>query len=253
MQLCRSVALLFLVLLGTGEALAQQVEGILRDRATSDPIAGAFVRLIAADDTVVAITITDAAGGFRVTAPGLGRYILRAQRLGYSQRQSAPFDLLSLRTYQLTLELEATPLDLEPVEVTVRSRPSGRSVLGMDARAFGGRLLTSEWIETRRAGASSVGTFLRWSNVPGVAVIRGEFGTECVQMVRGRMTSDQMTEPCASVYVDGVRYPRDRLRDLDPNTVEEIVLLKPSEAGVLFGTGSEGGVVLIYTRDNRAR
>lgn len=49
------------------------------------------------------------------------------------------------------------------------------------------------------------------------------------------------------------RYARDRLRDLDPSVVEEIVLMKPSAPGVLFGTGSESGVVLIYTRGNRAR
>lgn len=253
MLLFRCIRLVPLVLLACGHAVAQQVEGTLRDPATGDPIAGAVVRLVGANDTVAAISITDAGGGFRLTAPAFGAYLLRAQRLGYGERQSAPFELLARRIYRLDLDLEATPLDLAPVDVVARSRPARRSVFGMDLRAFGGRLLTSEWIASRRAGAASVGTFIRWSNVPGVSVSRGQFGTECVRMARGRLSADQITEPCAMVYVDGVRYRRDRLRDLDPNAVEEILLMRPGEAGVLFGTGSEGGVVIIYTRGNPAR
>lgn len=252
MRLGRSIGAVCLSLVGWSPSIAQQLEGTLRDRSNREPIPGAFIRLVGDGDTVVAITITDDAGGFRLTAPETGNYVIRAQRLGYDERQSAPFELLANGTYRLLLDLSATPVVLDPVEVIVRSTESRRSVLGMNLRALGGRLLTSEWIETRRRGASSVGTFIRWSNVPGVSVIHGHFDTECVQMVRGRMSAEQTKESCAVVYVDGVRYPRDRLRDIDPDFVEEILLLRPSEAGVLFGTGSEGGVVLIYTRGNRA-
>ena len=34
-----------------------------------------------------------------------------------------------------------------------------------------------------------------------------------------------------------------------PQWIDHIIFLRPNEAGVLFGTGSHAGVMLVYTRD----
>ncbi len=47
------------------------------------------------------------------------------------------------------------------------------------------------------------------------------------------------------IYVNDARALS--LGDIDPQSVERIVVLKPSEAGALFGTGAALGVLLIYT------
>mgnify|MGYP006305718987 FL=1 len=76
-----TLALLGLVLL-PGAAAAQQVQGRLLDDADARPLAGAWVTLVR-DGENVARAVTRVDGGFRIIAPTPGRYLLRADFLGY--------------------------------------------------------------------------------------------------------------------------------------------------------------------------
>ncbi len=53
-----------------------------------------------------------------------------------------------------------------------------------------------------------------------------------------------------SVFVDGMRLPDPAtfLMELDPNNVESIQLLSPSDAALRYGSQGANGVVLVTTR-----
>src|SRR5688500_20392602 len=68
---------LALLLLALGEPLgAQTVVGRLVDQASQEPVPAGTVQLLAADSTQVGVVLTDAAGAFRLPAPGPGQYYL---------------------------------------------------------------------------------------------------------------------------------------------------------------------------------
>jgi len=72
---------------------AQVIKGDVVDEKTTTPIFGAIVVLLDDSSHRVAATISDDSGHFALKAPGAGRYILRADRIGYRSTTSAPLDL----------------------------------------------------------------------------------------------------------------------------------------------------------------
>lgn len=82
-------------------AQAQQVRGLLLDEMDARPLAGAYVVLLR-DGREVVGTVTRVDGGFRLTAPEPGPYLLRADHLGYATVER-----------EVVLPPPGTPLELE--------------------------------------------------------------------------------------------------------------------------------------------
>src|SRR5579863_8510831 len=59
------------------------IVGLVRDSASGVPITGATVSLTKAQALVDQVR-TDASGGYRLRAPGIGNYAVRTSRLGYA-------------------------------------------------------------------------------------------------------------------------------------------------------------------------
>ncbi|MBM4189016.1 MAG: hypothetical protein FJ206_17085 [Gemmatimonadetes bacterium] len=77
-------ALLFLLAVGSGPAGAQTVIVRAVEAETNRPVPGAIVQLVDTTMRAVAQGLTSESGRLVLRAPGPGRYLLRADRIGYS-------------------------------------------------------------------------------------------------------------------------------------------------------------------------
>ena len=64
-------------------AQEHKISGTLADRDTKDPLEQVTVQLLKTDSSYVAGALSDSKGGFNVTAPGNGRYIVKFTSVGY--------------------------------------------------------------------------------------------------------------------------------------------------------------------------
>ncbi len=114
---------LFLVSSGLPEATrAQTAQGRLVDRDTGVPVEGALVLLLNPDFETEGGSLTNEDGRFLIRAPGSGRFILRAFRIGYETITSEPIDLLQGDVFDIRLETGVSPIELSELRVEAESR-----------------------------------------------------------------------------------------------------------------------------------
>jgi hypothetical protein len=103
-------------------AHAQGVRGVVRDSATAAPLPGVLVSVLDVDDERVRGVLTDANGGFTIEVP-LGRYRLRAERIGLRAQSTEPFDLntFNLRFEQILMSDRAVRIEGLVVDARVQS------------------------------------------------------------------------------------------------------------------------------------
>ena len=85
-----SVLSVALVTLAAGTARAQTIHGTVSDSSSGAAVAGAFVVLLDDEGAAVARGLTGEAGRYRMTAPGIGRYRIRVDRIGYRSVTTEP-------------------------------------------------------------------------------------------------------------------------------------------------------------------
>jgi hypothetical protein len=120
-RFCVPVALLCLA---AAPLPAQVVRGVVTDRASGTPLGGVVVSLEFADmpATVAALPISSVLsnphGQFAIRAPGPGRYVITAKRIGVRRFRSPVVSLGEGETQQVDLGLEAIATSLPEVTVT---------------------------------------------------------------------------------------------------------------------------------------
>lgn len=125
-QLTRPVVLLRMIVAVAAEALAaapllgQAVQGRVLSLPGDAPVAGALVALVDTGRREVARTASSQSGGFALTAPGAGKYLVVVRQIGYQAWYSAPFELAKDATYPLTLRVESVPYALPTITVEAR-------------------------------------------------------------------------------------------------------------------------------------
>jgi len=151
--------------------------------------------------------------------------------------------------------MTALPVPLSEQRITARRQ----YVKGFDSRAISGRFIRRRDFEKLLPGARDVIEVIRWQNIPGVHVQLLADRESCLRLTRERaatgnvggvggetlFSDDPVARGCMEVYVNDARVMS--LQDIDPQSVETIVVLRPGEAGALFGTGAARGVLLVYT------
>ncbi len=116
-------ALPLALLLCAAPASAQQggVTGTLRDVGTSAPVGGARVEARRADGTVVASTVTDPSGAYRLNLPA-GTYTLVITGTGFDQRQ-VTVRVTGDRMVPVTTTVAAGTISLDALVVSASKRP----------------------------------------------------------------------------------------------------------------------------------
>ena len=228
--------------------LSSGVDGIILgtvlDSQTEAPVAEAEVTLPDADRTVV----TDADGHFMVTDLKPGPHEIVVSHLAYGDDSGEVRVPDDRRILDLTVRLAPRVIELEGIVVEPTS-PRVRARMAQGTR-FGGMDFSE--IQDVLPRITDMQGLFRAARVPGLLVRETPGSGICVELGRVRGRSD-CTYP--ELYVDGVKINdvSSYLSTLSPERVERFQVLSAVEAGVLYGAGSQNGVIVIRTRAGRVR
>ncbi len=243
----RFTLLLFALIFSVGAMMAQRtVTGIVLDD-TGESLIGANV-LVKGTTTG---TVTDIDGSYSIDVPD-GSNTLVISSVGYTTEE---FDVTGLTTLDVTL---STGELLSEIVVTGLGIKKEKKALG-----YGVTTLDSKDLTARQE--TDVARLLR-GKATGVDITQtsGLAGSGTNIVIRGYSTITGSNQPL--FVVDGVPFNTDtntgsqgfgsggatassRFLDLDPNTIEEISILKGLSATVLYGEAGRNGVVLVTTKN----
>ena len=237
-------------------AAGQTLLGRVLDQASEAPVPGAIVSLVTRDGAARAQQITDSIGRFTLSPPEADEYFLIADGFGYEETRSPLFALGTEGTAPIELMLVPEPLGLPGLEISVEEEAS------QELRSFGlsPAELGNRWIDREKIEAIPVkrdmGTIVERTGTAGTQILRPENLTPgsddiglCVSFARAR--SAEGWGQCALIVLNGVPISGPQAITVDPETVESMAILEPTEATTFYGTIGGGGAVLVWTRRGR--
>ena len=194
-------------------------------------------------------TLSNDDGRFTLRGVEPGLVEVRFVRLGYAPR-TAMLIAQPGRTVSLTATMVAQPIELEEIEVAVRSINLERSGFYQRAERGIGRVFTPQ--DLRTIGAVATSDILR--RVPSVDIQYGAGGEVRVisRRVRGGAPDAyQEAGLCAlSIWIDGIRTENVDLDMLPPQWLEAMEVYQGVEVPVeyaRFGADTACGVILVWT------
>lgn len=244
------------VFLSSSSVHAQTVEGRVLDQENERPIGGAIVSLVDPDGEEIRRVLADSVGRFRIQPPEAGEFYLEVERFGYFDTRSPLIAFTTEGRAAVELMMVPEPVGLEGLEVSVEEQAEEElGQLGLTPASLGNR-----WIGSDRIDAIPVkrdlGVILERTAQVGMQVIRPENlvpGSDdlglCVSLQRARTGAGQGT--CALVVLDGVPISGVAALQIDPEAIESMAVLQPSEATTFYGTIGGSGAVLVWTRRGR--
>ncbi len=113
----RSVAAttMLLAMVFVGSPRAQVVKGSVTSGTGSQPIEGAAVSLLDSSGTRVGGVFAGASGEYVIRAPGAGRFVVRAVRIGFRPAESAPLVVDAGEVVEQSITMEPVPVALPAV------------------------------------------------------------------------------------------------------------------------------------------
>ncbi len=227
------VGILSILLLFTNILFAQekQVTGKVTDATTGQPIIGTTIAL---KGSTVA-TQTDATGFFKIAVPQANSRLVISS-IGYEPQEV----VLGGKT-SLDVSLKATVSTLNEVVVTGYTSQKKKDITGAVAvvNVSNFKSIPSGNAENLLQGQAS-GVTVTTSGVPG--------GGSAVR-IRG-ITSLGNATPL--YIIDGVQ-TSNGLRDINPDDVESIQVLKDAGAAAIYGIQGSNGVVIVTTKKGRGK
>lgn len=235
---------------------AQTLVGRVLDEVNETPVGGAVVSLIARDGAERAQTLADSVGRFVLSPPEAGEYFLLVNGFGYTETRSPLLALGMEGTAPIDLMMAPEPIGLEGLRVSVEELAAEElNAFGLSPRQLGNR-----WIDRSRIDAIPVkrdmGSIIERTAVANTRIIRPENLTPgsdnmglCVALTRARTGGGRGT--CALIVLNGIPIGGPQALDIDPETIESMAVLQPSEATLYYGTLGGTGAVLVWTRRGR--
>lgn len=231
-------------------ARAQAIIVVVSDSTRGNALEGALVSLLDRNADLLIMQRTRDDG--RITFPvkeGAGHYAISVQRFGFQSLVSTWIPVANTDTLEVTIRLR--PVTELPAVVITGQRDSVAPLLppGINPKAMSGRIIVPAEIDQHSMGARDFVDVLGSVGIAGLTtriVAADRFRPEhrCVASVRSRS--------CVEVYVNNMRMTPDQAVDLaTPENLDFAVWLRGVDAGVLYGTGSLDGVLLLYTKDFR--
>lgn len=233
-----------LVLTAVGE-----IRGKVTDAGSARPLAGARVRVAGSDEE----RLTDEAGEFFLGDLPPGLHLLETEFLGYATQVDS-VTIYSDEAILVNIPMVTNPIEIRGMTVTARAR------VGDPLTDLGRRqdLLTRPQVDALLPRVRSMSDLISAATFPGLSVREtmidsgaGLYPGVCVE--HNRVRRGNMGCAMITVYLNGMRLqdPATYLNDLDPNNVESIELLSPTDAALRFGQQGVNGVLIITTRVGR--
>ncbi|MGH7502039.1 MAG: carboxypeptidase-like regulatory domain-containing protein [Longimicrobiales bacterium] len=208
--------------------------GHVVDHENGRPLAGARVGL--RDSELEAVS--DNQGFFQINDIPPGLHGIDVELIGYETR-SAPLRVLPAQTLEAEIRMSTRPIELPPLEVSIRS-PRLEDVGFYQRRdEFGsqGRFITRDVIERRNPQTM---TDLLY-NQPGIRVDHVTTGVRRVWVPRNQGCTPML-------YIDGVRHDN---RDFDvarPATIEGIEIYIGANLPIQYKAMTDCGAIVVWTR-----
>lgn len=237
-----------------------RIVGRVLDQRSGEGVESATLRL--EEQGVETATRHD--GRFTLEDVRSGTHTLAFHHVVYGEHEMS-VDVGPKETVEITLAVTEEPVEMEPVEATVRHRYAALERQGFYERqhwaeARGGTFITPEMIERRRP--SRVSHLLE--GVPGVRIVRSCQGPVCGSFplfhrnygcrARAPETETGVQVSVPQVYVDGVKYDiQETVKGIDQfnaSTIRAIELYGdaaqvPAE---FLGSDSRCGVIVVWTK-----
>lgn len=204
---------------------SQTVQGVVRDAATNEPVAGAQVWI---KDSSYG-TISDADGRYSIKYEG--KYaVLCVSFFGYEDTEVA----LTGKNQKTDILLKEGTLAIEETVVVGYGTQKKASVIGA---------ITAIQPDQLKAPVANISNVLG-GQVAGVVSFQnnGEPGSSSTFWIRGVSSFSGSTYPLC--LVDGVERSMDLV---DPNDIKEFSVLKDASATAIYGVRGANGVILITT------
>ena len=235
-QLAGSIPAVLAMALGAVGSSAQvehegEIEGVVRDADSSQPLAGAVVSI----DAAAGMAVSHGDGTFHVPVPDLRTYTVRVERLGY---RTVSLEVDASREEVVLIEMEANPISLPPVVVTGSLVARAANEVLRPTSVFAG-----EELQRRLAGTLAE----TLASEPGLAVstmgpasahpvIRGLSGDRILMLEDGERVGDQ--------FASGP----DHATAIDPSSARRIEVIRGPGA-ILYGSNALGGVINVVRDD----
>jgi TonB-linked SusC/RagA family outer membrane protein len=247
------VALAVLAMPAMARAQQATISGRVTTAGTGQPVPYGQVFVVG---TTVAAT-TNSEGQYVLSNVPAGAVEVRVLRVGY-QEQKKPITVTAGQHATLDFEMVAVAVQLQDV-VTTATGQQRRVELGNSVATLGN--ISSRVAETPITSASD----LLVAKAPGVTVLQGTTtGTAGIIHIRGTSSISLGNAPIW--IVDGIRFNAGNsgfiqgtsgqqasfLNGLDPETIEDIEIVKGPSAATLYGTDAANGVIVVTTKKGRA-
>ena len=235
-QLAGSMPAFLAMALGAVGSSAQvehegEIEGVVRDADSNQPLAGALVSI----DAAAGMAVSHGDGTFHVPVPGARIYTVRVERLGY---RTMSLEVDASNAELVVVDLEANPISLPPVVVTGSLVARAANEVLRPTSVFAG-----EDLQRRLAGTLAE----TLSSEPGLAVstmgpasahpvIRGLSGDRILMLEDGERVGDQ--------FASGP----DHATAIDPSSARRIEVIRGPGA-ILYGSNALGGIINVVRDD----
>ena len=223
---------------------AQVVRGEVREIATRAPVIGAAVFVQDTARRVIGFARTDERGRFTLRIPVAG-FAVRVARVGFAPESVSTAGLDAPDTTNVLIDMRTLAVRLTPVVIEAEKRGiREQRVMGLNLKTLSTYIITPSEIEVASRGARNYLDAIRVALPAGVTVWEER---KCLTMPRA---AGFRGRSCAMVIVDGVplQDPAGALDMVQPQWLDHAIFLRATDAGMRFGTGSEGGVLLLFTK-----
>ena len=203
-----------------------EIEGVVRDTGTGEPLAGAFVSVVGTGTSAV----THGDGTFHLTGIAGGTYSLRVERLGY--RSHTAEVVVGDESAVVTIELATSPIALQGMVVTATLSERGAAEALRPVSVMAGDELQLRLEGTVAATLASMPGLAVTSMGPTVSqpVIRGLSGDRVLLLEDGSQVGDASNSGS------------DHTTGLDPASARRIEVVRGPGA-LLYGGNALGGVI----------
>jgi len=222
---------LLIILLLSSPAMAQTVRGVVLADSTGDPLPGAIITLLRTGASV----LSGPEGHFELAA--VSGDILQCSHAGLESKRLPVTDPAAALVFRLS------PLITAEAEVTVYHTGYQSSAV---RQATGAVSVADQAILNRQVGPTALERLA--GQVPGLAF--DNHPSRAPLTIRGLSTLNGPQAPL--VIVDHFPY-EGNWRNLNPNDIESISVLKDAAAGAIWGARAGNGVIVITTKKARLR